>query len=83
MIEDAVISNKGSVVKLAYIKYSEQSHAAKAFKKCDTTYRPKYTGFYHGSHSSKKEETKKEQEGAHFMLLTNYIGPVDKRQPGD
>ena len=83
MIEDGVISLNNSVVKLAYIKCSELSHAAKAFEKCDPTYRPKYRSYYHGSRSPEEEETKKEQEGAPVMLLTNYIRPADKRQPGD
>ena len=71
------------IVKLAYIKYSELSHATRAFEEWGPTYRPKYSGYYHSSHRTEEDETKKEQEGAAIMLLTNFIMPADKKKPGD
>ena len=61
MIEEQMIGTNVGIVKMAYTKCSQFSHAAKAFEKCDVTYRPKYSGYYHGSHSSEEEETKKDQ----------------------
>ena len=38
MIEKQTISTNVGIVKLAYIKYSELSHVAKAFEKCNPTH---------------------------------------------
>ena len=78
MIEDEeVISTNDIVLKVQtrYVRYSELSHAAKAFEECNPAYGPKYNGYYRFSHSSEEE--------APVMLLTNDIKPADKINTGD
>ena len=55
---NAITSTHDGVVKLAPTSYSDFRHAAKVFKKCDTAFRQKDSGYCRTSRNVEEETTK-------------------------